>query len=253
MADVKGFTFFVSYHKAFKELTQKERGVIMVAMSDYVFEDIAPNFKTSALRMAWQLVEPNLTTSKIRSNVGKLGVGKSKQKANQKQTKSKMKAKQKQNESKPKAMTSYKDKDKDKDKELHESKDSMNNNITFLTEGMSHSDADATKPNTFREKIVAFFNACVRGKNIKPIRSINDGTQRAESLKARRRQYGDDAIEEMFMKAANSSFLNGFNRKGWTATFDWLIRPNNFPKVLEGNYDDEKVNETTIQQTDWQA
>ena len=146
-----------------------------------------------------------------------------------------------------------KDKDKDKDKELHESKDSMSNNITFLTEGMSHSDADATKPKTFREKIVASFNACVRGKNIKPIRSINDGTQRAESLKARRRQYGDDAIEEMFMKAANSSFLNGFNKKGWTATFDWLIRPNNFPKVLEGNYDDEKINETTIQQTDWQA
>ena len=240
MADVKGFTFFASYHKAFKELTQKERGVIMVAMSDYVFEDIVPNFKTSALRMAWQLVEPNLTTSKIRSNVGKLGIGKSKTKANQKQ-----------NESKPKAMTSYKD--KDKDKELHESKDSMSNNITFLTEGMSHSDADATKPKTFREKIVASFNACVRGKNIKPIRSINDGTQRAESLKARRRQYGDDAIEEMFMKAANSSFLNGFNKKGWTATFDWLIRPNNFPKVLEGNYDDEKINETTIQQTDWQA
>ena len=48
----------------------------------------------------WQLVEPNLTTSKIRSNVGKLGVGKSKQKANQKQNESKTKAKQKQNESK---------------------------------------------------------------------------------------------------------------------------------------------------------
>lgn len=116
MADVKGFTFFASYHKAFKELTQKERGVIMVAMSDYVFEDITPNFKTSALRMAWQLVEPNLTTSKIRSNVGKLGIGKSKMKANQKQ-----------NESKPKAMTSL-DKDKDKDKELLEPKGSMSNN-----------------------------------------------------------------------------------------------------------------------------
>ena len=130
----------------------------------------------------------------------------------------------------------------------------MSEDSTLLTEGMSDSDAVPTQPKTFREKVIASFNAAVSGKSIKPIRSIKEGTQRAEWLKARRREYGDVAIEEMFMKAAASSFLNGNNRKGWTATFDWLIRPNNFPKVWEGNYDDEKITENTIeQQTDWQS
>ena len=36
-----------------------------------------------------------------------------------------------------------------------------------------------------------------------------------------------------------SSFLKGQNNKNWTITFDWLIKPNNFTKVLEGNYRDK--------------
>lgn len=48
---------------------------------------------------------------------------------------------------------------------------------------------------------------------------------------------------QTFSKAANSNesirdsdFLRGKNRNGWTITFDWFMLPNNFPKVLDGNY-----------------
>ena len=37
-----------------------------------------------------------------------------------------------------------------------------------------------------------------------------------------------------------SSFLKGQNNKNWTITFDWLIKPSNFIKVLEGNYTDKE-------------
>ena len=40
------------------------------------------------------------------------------------------------------------------------------------------------------------------------------------------------AIDEI----STSDFLKGQNNKGWTITFDWFIKPNNFIKVLEGNY-----------------
>lgn len=33
-----------------------------------------------------------------------------------------------------------------------------------------------------------------------------------------------------------SEFLKGKNERHWTATFDWLMKPNNMTKVLEGNY-----------------
>lgn len=52
-------------------------------------------------------------------------------------------------------------------------------------------------------------------------------------------KYGKDAIKEGFEKASKSPFLVGVNPTGWRATFDWLIWPNNFLKVLEGNYDDK--------------
>ena len=33
-----------------------------------------------------------------------------------------------------------------------------------------------------------------------------------------------------------SDFLKGQNKRGWTVTFDWFIKPNNFIKVLEDTY-----------------
>lgn len=63
------------------------------------------------------------------------------------------------------------------------------------------------------------------------------GGQRKQYLLARLREYGKDTVEDVVRKAAVSDFLNGKNSKAWVATFDWMFRPNNFPKVLDGNYD----------------
>lgn len=114
-----------------------------------------------------------------------------------------------------------------------------NNNLpsSLRSEGSSHSKADATHPKSFREKVLIYFNEKMAGKSIKPIKAITDGTKRSEYLKARVREHGRDAIFQMIDKAAGSQFLNGYNQKGFTATFDWLVLPNNFIKVLEGNYD----------------
>ena len=63
-----------------------------------------------------------------------------------------------------------------------------------------------------------------------------DGKRR-EFVRARIREHGLDAVYEMITKASQSDFLNGKSRSGWIADFTWLFRPSNFPKVLEGNYD----------------
>lgn len=111
---------------------------------------------------------------------------------------------------------------------------------SLRSEGLSHSKAGATQPKSFREKVLLYFNEKMAGKSIKPIKAITDGTKRSEYLKARVREHGRDAVFQMIDKAASSDFLNGYNKKGFTATFDWLVLPNNFIKVLEGNYDNEQ-------------
>lgn len=66
------------------------------------------------------------------------------------------------------------------------------------------------------------------------------GKDRDRLLKARIKEYGAERILKAVENVRNSDFLLGKNKDGWTITFDWFIRPNNFPKVLDGNYDNKK-------------
>ena len=66
--------------------------------------------------------------------------------------------------------------------------------------------------------------------------------QRKSNVRARIREYGGDVqkVYKAIDKAMASDFMNGKNGKGWVASFDWMMCPTNFPKVLEGNYDNEQ-------------
>lgn len=75
---------------------------------------------------------------------------------------------------------------------------------------------------------------------IAPISRINSGSKRYKSLGARIKQYGIEDVLSAIGRIKNSDFLQGKNNKGWTITFDWFVLPSNFPKVLEGNYDNRK-------------
>ena len=53
-------------------------------------------------------------------------------------------------------------------------------------------------------------------------------------------QYSIEEIREVFEKANKSKFLQGSNDRGWSATFDWIITPDNFEKIRDGNYDNSE-------------
>ena len=56
------------------------------------------------------------------------------------------------------------------------------------------------------------------------------------------REYGIDNVLSGVERIKDSGFLQGRNKNGWVITFDWFVLPNNFPKVLEGNYDNHSEN-----------
>jgi len=60
------------------------------------------------------------------------------------------------------------------------------------------------------------------------------GTQRWQLLRARLIQYTKEDYEKCIDNIRRSELLRK-NADGWF-NFDWFIRPNNFPKVLDGNY-----------------
>lgn len=64
--------------------------------------------------------------------------------------------------------------------------------------------------------------------------------KRKKVIDARLKEYDQETIYKVFDIASSNRFLNGDNNRGWKADFDWLINPNNFIKVLEGNYSNQE-------------
>lgn len=77
---------------------------------------------------------------------------------------------------------------------------------------------------------------------IKAVSKVSNTSQRYQRLVARIKEYGIEDVLKAIEKIKGSSFLQGKSnsRRAWVVTFDWFVLPNNFPKVLDGNYDDVK-------------
>lgn len=86
------------------------------------------------------------------------------------------------------------------------------------------------------EKVRQQFNRLMQDKAIPKLKGKIAG-QRKAFFEARVREYGITSAYRVMIKAAESGFLNGGGRNGWLANFEWIFRPNNFPKVLDGYYD----------------
>lgn len=75
---------------------------------------------------------------------------------------------------------------------------------------------------------------------LQQLRKVTAESTRGKMLRARVNEYGPDTVVEAIDNIRHSSFLKGQSREGWVITFEWFVKPNNFVKVLEGNYDDRR-------------
>lgn len=116
------------------------------------------------------------------------------------------------------------DKDKDKDKEYI----TISKEIVCNPSGLQ-SDVQQVKD---------AWNAL----GLKQITAVGADTVRGSNLRARLNQYGLEKVIEAINKIKLSDFLRGQNKNGWIITFDWFVKPTNFLKVLEGNYDNRASN-----------
>lgn len=64
--------------------------------------------------------------------------------------------------------------------------------------------------------------------------------QRKQSIRVRLKDYGEEKVKQVINKASKSDFLNGLvEGRDFKAGFDWIFKPSNFVKILEGNYDNK--------------
>ena len=90
-----------------------------------------------------------------------------------------------------------------------------------------------------------YFNARVKGSLIPQIRVITE--TRKKHIKALALKYGKSVLARVVDVSVNTPFLRGENDKGWVATFDWIFNPSNFIKIMEGNYDEQRFNNSAKQ------
>lgn len=84
---------------------------------------------------------------------------------------------------------------------------------------------------------------------LKPISRLNADSTRYKCLKARLQQYGIEGYRKAIDEIKRSDFLQGRHTgRPWEITFDWFVKPNNFPKVLDGNYRNDEGRKTMTQE-----
>lgn len=89
-------------------------------------------------------------------------------------------------------------------------------------------------------KCVEAWNA-ICGKKLPPIRGL--GGERKKQLPARLAELTDDPTQQfaewvkLCKRIARSPHMTGDNNHGWIGTFDFVMKPANLQKILEGNYD----------------
>lgn len=121
----------------------------------------------------------------------------------------------------------------------YKSKQSENLN-TFVTDYDDDVDVDIDinkKEEVEEEKTPQKYQPILEAWNNLPVTNIRIiSGKRLQMLKSRIKQYSFDDVLKAIQTIHNSPFLLGDNKRKWQITFDWFILPNNFPKVLEGNY-----------------
>ena len=116
------------------------------------------------------------------------------------------------------------DKDIDKDKDID-----IENNI--------HT---ATAARIDYQHYVDLYNS--HCSSLPQVKTLNE--KRKRLIKRVVKEVSEDDLLTALNKANTNSFLRG-DSGGWKANFDWLMNPDNITKVLEGNYDRGKTQNST--------
>lgn len=125
---------------------------------------------------------------------------------------------------------------KEKGKEKGKESKVNNNPHNPLTgvDGNSDENKEIKSEKIDYEAFMHYFNKTFSGK-LPSIREMSD--PRKKSVKRCISDYGKERVIEAYSKILSSPFLLGKNSE-WRCDFDWIFKPKNFLKILEGTYNE---------------
>ena len=108
---------------------------------------------------------------------------------------------------------------------------------------ISSSAAADTRAHFDYQSVVDSFNSvCV---SLPKVQKLTD--KRRKAIKKTLSLLDDFSFENYFTLVEQSDFLTGRNGNDWRADFDWILKPSNIIKVIEGNYANKTSTKATEQ------
>jgi len=105
-------------------------------------------------------------------------------------------------------------------------------------EDLTLSDESVCRPDDVRQVFDAW-----QTLGIQKLRQVpSSSTKTGQMLRARIKEYGIGSVLEAVEIVRGSDFLMG-KATDFQITFDWFVRPNNFLKIVNGNYDNREKKE----------
>ncbi len=224
-----GFVFYRSFYEGIKDLPRDIQGEVLTAIMEYGLNGVTTENLKPVARAIFTLIKPQIDANNQKFINGKNGGRPPKEKPNHNQEKTKPKPKSNQSITKqePKEKVKVKDKVKEESKSIPPSPPSQEDLFPEEIKGKEKIEND----------VVEYFHEnCSRLPKVQVISKA-----RKSAINARVSDYGLEKVKEVIEIAGKSNFLAGENRNTWAADFDWILKPTNFVKVLEGNYNNKDL------------
>lgn len=232
------FVFYRSFYEAIRDLPRDVQGEIYTAIMEYGLYGKETEQLKPIARSIFILLKPIIDANNSRHENAKKGGApkgicnnpngrRGKVRTNQEQTENKPRTNQEQTENLPNV---------DVDVDVNYNKETISNDIVKKDESFSPSIQEFKIDYSKVESL--WNNICT---NLPKIQELS--TKRKEKVRLRLKEMGNSyqKLETILTKLNQSDFCKGNNSSSWKATFDWLFgNPNNWIKVLEGNYDNNK-------------
>lgn len=224
----KSFIVYLEYRQHLELLSDSERGQLFTAMLDFAETGTVPMLDGMA-KMAFSFIKAQMERDAEKYN--------SKCERNRENgAKGGRPAKPKpdgENPEKPKITERFSKKPKKADNDDDNDDEDDNEDEDNIRDTNMSSADDKRGATEYGEAVEAFNEVC---PSLPKVRSIT--AQRRKAIKAAAKMLEDTGgFPALFRKVEASDFLTGRNG-GWNGCgFDWILKPANLTKILEGNYD----------------
>ena len=230
-------TFFRSYLEGVEGFDDETQLEVLKAILRFGLYGEEPNDLSPVAKLAFTYARPSLEKSSHRGDVARDNGNKGGRPKKEETQENPQKPTETQQE--PKKTADYRHKTIDIDIDYRHKTIDIDKD---LGEDSKKKSDFVTKRKEEVEAVVSAWNSL---PGIPSIKVLDHNTERYKMLCARLDKYGLDAVLEAVANIRHSSFLCGQGDRGWKIDFGWFVKPNNFPKVLEGKYTDGVADQKT--------